>query len=52
MAEKSFNKSVLLDEKVLEEFEECNDLAPLHNPANLKGVMAAVKATVCPTYLR
>jgi acetate kinase len=38
-----FNKSVLLDKKVLEEFEECNDLAPLHNPANLKGVMA-VKA--------
>jgi acetate kinase len=38
-----FNKSVLLDEEVLKAFEACNDLAPLHNPANLKGV-AAVKA--------
>ncbi len=35
-----FNKSVLLTEEVLKEFEACNDLAPLHNPANLKGVRA------------
>ena len=35
-----FNKSVLLTEEVLDAFEECIDLAPLHNPANLKGVRA------------
>lgn len=35
-----FNKSVLLDDEVLKVFEECSDLAPLHNPANLKGVKA------------
>ena len=35
-----FNKSVILNEEVLKVFEECSDLAPLHNPANLKGVKA------------
>lgn len=35
-----FSKSVLLDKEVLEAFAACNDLAPLHNPANLKGVDA------------
>ena len=35
-----FNKSVVLNDEVLETFEECIDLAPLHNPANLKGVHA------------
>ena len=35
-----FNKSVLLTDEVLEAFIACNDLAPLHNPANLKGVNA------------
>ncbi|MBS5528997.1 MAG: acetate kinase [Prevotella sp.] len=35
-----FNKSVVLDDEVLKVFEECSDLAPLHNPANLKGVKA------------
>lgn len=35
-----FNKSVLLTDEVLEAFEACSDLAPLHNPANLKGVKA------------
>ena len=35
-----FNKSVLLTPQVLEAFAACNDLAPLHNPANLKGVNA------------
>lgn len=38
-----FTESVLLTPEVLKEFEACNDLAPLHNPANLKGVNA-VKA--------
>lgn len=35
-----FNKSVVLNDEVLKTFEECIDLAPLHNPANLKGVRA------------
>ncbi|MCH5312219.1 MAG: acetate kinase [Prevotella sp.] len=35
-----FNKSVLLTDEILKVFEECSDLAPLHNPANLKGVNA------------
>ncbi len=35
-----FSQSVLLNKEVLEVFEACNDLAPLHNPANLKGVNA------------
>lgn len=35
-----FNKSVLLTDEVLKAFEACTDLAPLHNPANLKGVRA------------
>lgn len=35
-----FNKSVVLNKEVLDAFIACNDLAPLHNPANLKGVDA------------
>ncbi|MCQ2243433.1 MAG: acetate kinase [Bacteroidaceae bacterium] len=35
-----FNQSVVLTDEVLAAFEACNDLAPLHNPANLKGVNA------------
>lgn len=35
-----FSGSVLLTEEVLDVFKECSDLAPLHNPANLKGVAA------------
>jgi acetate kinase len=35
-----FSQSTLLTDEVLEVFESCNDLAPLHNPANLKGVNA------------
>jgi len=35
-----FNQSVVLNKEVLEAFEACIDLAPLHNPANLKGVHA------------
>lgn len=32
-----FANSVLIDEDVVKAIEECNDLAPLHNPANLIG---------------
>ena len=35
-----FSQSVLLTKEVLDAFSACNDLAPLHNPANLKGVHA------------
>ncbi len=35
-----FSESVLLTKEVLDAFTACNDLAPLHNPANLKGVNA------------
>lgn len=35
-----FSESVKLDKEVLDAFAACNDLAPLHNPANLKGVNA------------
>jgi acetate kinase len=37
-----FSKSVLLDHNVLKEIEDCIDLAPLHNPANLKGIQATL----------
>lgn len=36
-----FARSVLIDEEFLTTFESLNDLAPLHNPANLMGVEAA-----------
>lgn len=39
-----FTSSVLITEKVLEEIQACNDLAPLHNPANLIGIRACAKA--------
>ncbi len=33
-----FASSVIINDKVLAAIEECNDLAPLHNPANLIGI--------------
>lgn len=38
-----FAKSVIIDDVVLAAVEECNDLAPLHNPANLIGIDACKK---------
>ena len=35
-----FAKSVVITPEVIEAFKACSDLAPLHNPANLKGVDA------------
>ena len=35
-----FNSSVLLTEEVLAEVVKCIDIAPLHNPPNLKGIRA------------
>lgn len=39
-----FSKSVILDEDVLKRIEKYNELAPLHNPANVMGVRAFMKA--------
>ena len=39
-----FDKSVLIDEDVIEKFESCASLAPLHNPAGVLGVRACQKA--------
>ena len=36
-----FRNPVRIDARVLEGIEECIDLAPLHNPANLRGIRAA-----------
>ncbi len=35
-----FASSVVLNEEVIAEIEKCNELAPLHNPANLIGINA------------
>ncbi|OFX56328.1 MAG: acetate kinase [Bacteroidetes bacterium GWB2_41_8] len=35
-----FNSSALLTEEILEEVTKCIDIAPLHNPPNLKGIRA------------
>src|ERR1700722_12301865 len=36
-----FTESALIDDKVLQGIEDCVDLAPLHNPENIKGILAA-----------
>ena len=38
-----FAKSVVITDEVIAAIEECNDLAPLHNPANLIGIRACQK---------
>lgn len=35
-----FSESVLIDSEVLKDIEDCIDLAPLHNPSNVKGILA------------
>ena len=35
-----FATSVIINDEVLNAIEECNDLAPLHNPANIIGINA------------
>ena len=35
-----FASSVVINDEVMAAIEECNDLAPLHNPANLIGIRA------------
>jgi len=36
----TFKKSCYLDDITIKGVEDCSDLAPLHNPANLKGIYA------------
>lgn len=38
-----FSAATLITEEVLADIETCNDLAPLHNPANLIGIRACQK---------
>lgn len=38
-----FNTSVLITDEVIEMVNECIDLAPLHNPPNLKGIDAVTQ---------
>lgn len=38
-----FSNSVVIDDEVLAAIEECSELAPLHNPANLMGINACKK---------
>ncbi|MCR5108256.1 MAG: acetate kinase [Lachnospiraceae bacterium] len=33
-----FSEATIIDDDVIKAIEECNDLAPLHNPANLIGI--------------
>jgi len=36
-----FNKSIIIDDEVIRNFDSIQDLAPLHNPANIIGIKAA-----------
>lgn len=38
-----FASSIIIDNEVIEAIEDCNELAPLHNPANLVGINACRK---------
>ena len=38
-----FSKATLVDDDVIKKIEECNYLAPLHNPANIIGIKACMK---------
>jgi acetate kinase len=35
-----FKEPVLIDQRVIQKIRECSELAPLHNPANLDGILA------------
>ncbi|HNX66895.1 MAG TPA: acetate kinase [Bacteroidales bacterium] len=39
----NFKESVLIDNDVKKEIERCGELAPLHNPAHLKGIFSCEK---------
>ena len=38
-----FDKTVLIDEKVIEDIEKCATFAPLHNPAAVLGIKACIE---------
>jgi len=38
-----FSGSVIITQEIIDKMEECIDLAPLHNPANLQGIYAITK---------
>lgn len=38
-----FSEATILTPEVIKEVEECNDLAPLHNPANLIGIRSCME---------
>ena len=38
-----FSKPIILDDEVISQIEKCNDLAPLHNPANIIGIKACME---------
>ena len=38
-----FTESVIITDEILRGIEDCIELAPLHNPANIKGIRAAVE---------
>ncbi len=40
----AFHDSVVVDDDVIAAIEDCCELAPLHNPANLAGIRAAMKS--------
>ena len=40
---KNYKESVLIDNDVKKNIEACIELAPLHNPANLKGILSVEK---------
>jgi len=40
----TFSNSVIITQEVIDKVEECSELAPLHNPANLQGIHAVSKA--------
>lgn len=39
----NFSEATVLNAEVLKEVESCNDLAPLHNPANLIGIRSCME---------
>jgi acetate kinase len=39
----NFKESVLIDNDVKRDIEKCSELAPLHNPAHLKGILSCEK---------
>lgn len=43
----TFKEPVLINEKVIRKIRQCCEIAPLHNPANLAGILACKKLLPC-----